>query len=79
LQQDKEQSMHNTSLSMIGGAAQGGSAKPKEERESMDRQHGQEPQPNPVGSESQREGSVGGNSNDNRTDQERASGNRGTS
>jgi hypothetical protein len=58
---------------MIGGAAQGGSAKPAEEREKMDRQNEQRQEDNPSGAGStSREGTVGGNSNDNRTDQERA-------
>jgi hypothetical protein len=42
-------------LSRIGGAAQGGSAKPPQEREKQDRMHGEEPQPSPVGSDQQRQ------------------------
>lgn len=62
-------------LSMIGGAAQGGSAKPKQEREELDRQHEHRQDDSPSGAGgSTREGSVGGNSNDSRTDQERSSG-----
>lgn len=34
-------------LSRIGGAAQGGSAKPKPEREELDREHGLEPEQAP--------------------------------
>ena len=60
------------SLSMIGGAAQGGSAKPKQEREEMDRQNEQRQEDNPTGTASKREGTVGGTSNDNRTDRERS-------
>jgi hypothetical protein len=64
-------------FSMIGGAAQGGSAKPKEEREQMDRQHGQRPEDNPSGAGgSTREGSVDGTSKAPRTDQERSPGSR---
>jgi hypothetical protein len=64
-------------LSMIGGAAQGGSAKPKQEREQMDRQHEQRQEDSPSGAGgASREGTVGGNSNDSRTDQERSSGSR---
>jgi hypothetical protein len=61
------------SLSMIGGAAQGGSAKPKEEREQIDRQHEQrQDEESPSGAGGSK-GTVGGTSNDNRTDQDRAS------
>lgn len=58
-----------SSLSMIGGAAQGGSAKPKEEREETDRKNQLEREGGTaeVG-ESTRMGPVGGNTNDNRTD-----------
>jgi hypothetical protein len=58
------------SLSRIGGAAQGGSAKPKEEREELDRDHGQ-PQEESPGAASTGKGTVGGTSNDDRTDQQR--------
>jgi hypothetical protein len=59
-------------LSMIGGAAQGGSAKPKQEREQLDREHGLE-EDKPAGAgESGSTGTVGGNSNDNRSDDERS-------
>jgi hypothetical protein len=65
-------------LSMIGGAAQGGSAKPKPEREQMDREHEQRQQDSPSGAGgAAREGTVGGNSNDGRTDQDRSSGRQG--
>jgi hypothetical protein len=66
-------------LSMIGGAAQGGSAKPKQERDKIDQERGEEPQDGTpagaggVGNDSASKGSVGGNSNDSRTDQDRAS------
>lgn len=64
---------HNSNLlSMIGGAAQGGSAKPKEEREQLDREHSQPQEDSPSGAGGSK-GTVGGNSNDNRTDQDRAS------
>lgn len=59
-------------LSTIGGAAQGGSAKPKEEREQLDREHGQPQEDSPSGADGSK-GTVGGTSNDNRTDQDRAS------
>jgi hypothetical protein len=62
-------------LSMIGGAAQGGSAKPKPEREQMDRQHEQRQEDSPASADgSRREGSVSGNPNNQRGDQERSSG-----
>ena len=63
-------------LSRIGGAAQGGSAKPKEEREELDREHGQPEQESP-GAASPAKGTVGGTSNDNRTDQQRSQDTRG--
>jgi hypothetical protein len=70
-------------LSMIGGAAQGGSAKPKQEREAIDRENEQrQEEENPSGagggrdrsvdSGSSHKGTVGGLSNDNRSDQERS-------
>ena len=59
------------SLSRIGGAAQGGSAKPPQEREKMDRERGEEPQDSPTGADTNK-GTVGGTSNDNRSDSERA-------
>lgn len=59
-------------LSAIGGAAQGGSAKPKEEREQLDREHGQPQEDNPSGAGGSK-GVVGGTSNDSRTDSERSS------
>jgi hypothetical protein len=69
-----DRSHESSSLSMIGGAAQGGSAKPKQEREQMDRDNEQRQQDNPAGAEeTKRPGTVGGLSNDNRTDEERAS------
>lgn len=64
---------HNSNLlSMIGGAAQGDSAKPKEQREQRDREHDQPQDDSPAGA-SESKGTVGGISNDNRTDQDRAS------
>ena len=64
-------------LSMIGGAAQGGSAKPEQEREELDRQHEQRQEDSPSGAGgAKRQGNVGGNSNDGRTDQERSPGSR---
>jgi len=64
------------SMSMIGGAANGGSVKPKEEREKLDRehQHQQSESPAGAGSASSAGGSVGGLSNDQRTDEQRSSG-----
>ena len=59
------------SLSRIGGAANSGSAKPKEELEDLDRKNGQK-QDSPAGAGELREGTVGGLSNDNRTDRDRA-------
>lgn len=59
-------------LGKIGGAAQGGSAKPKEEREQLDREHGQPQEDSPSGADGSK-GTVGGTWNDNRTDQDRAS------
>ena len=58
------------SLSRIGGAANSGSAKPKEELEDLNRKNDQK-QDSPAGAET-REGTVGGLSNDNRTDRDRA-------
>ena len=64
-------------LSMIGGAAQGGSAKPKQEREQMDRQHEQRQDDSPAGTgESGLEGGQGGSPAGTRTGQERALGER---
>ena len=59
-------------VSAVGGAAQGGSTKPKEEREQLDREHGQPQEDTPTGAGGSK-GTVGGTSNDNRTDQDRAS------
>jgi hypothetical protein len=68
-----DRSYEPSPLSMIGGAAQGGSAKPKQEREELDRQNEQRQEDTPAGAgESSRKGTVGGNSNDHRTDQDRA-------
>lgn len=64
-----ERSQAPDALSRIGGAAQGGSAKPPQERAELDREHEQRQEDKPAG----REGTVGGLSNDNRTDAERAS------
>jgi hypothetical protein len=68
-----DRSTQPDALSRIGGAAQGGSAKPKEERDRLDREHGEEvdEQP-PTGAGGSSKGTVGGNSNDSRTDQERS-------
>lgn len=62
------------SLSRIGGAAQGGSAKSKEEREALDREHGQPTDDKASGAQEAtgKPGTVGGTSNDSRTDQDRA-------
>jgi hypothetical protein len=62
-------------LSRIGGAAQGGSAKPPQEREKLDRERGvEEEQSTPSAAEdTERPGTLGGNSNDSRTDEERSS------
>lgn len=72
--------IHRSSrFSMIGGAAQGGSAKPKEEREQMERQHEQRQQDNPSGAGgTSHEGSAGGTVNDHRTDRDRSPGSRGS-
>lgn len=70
---DLDPSQARPAPSMIGGAAQGGSAKPKQEREKLDRENEQRQEDNPSGAGgAPREGTVGGNSNDDRTDQERA-------
>jgi hypothetical protein len=42
-------------LSRIGGAGQGGSAKPKEEREALDRQHHLEPEQTPLAREERKD------------------------
>ena len=62
-----------STLSRRGGAAQGGSAKPQGEREQIDRQNDQRQQDRSEAADTPKQGSVGGNSNDNRSDQERAS------
>lgn len=59
-------------LTVIGGAPQGGSAKPKEEREQLDREHGQPQEDSPSGAGGSK-GTAGDTSNDDRTDQDRAS------
>ena len=58
-------------LSRIGGAAQGGSAKPKQERDKLDREHGVD-EDAPSGSGDSSQGTVGGTSNDSRSDQQRS-------
>lgn len=63
------------SLSRIGGAAQGGSTKPRQEREQMDRENRQrqeEHKPSGAEESTRQPGTVGGNSNDNRTDEQRS-------
>ncbi|HEY0824531.1 MAG TPA: hypothetical protein VGD76_12140 [Ramlibacter sp.] len=67
---------HRDHLSMIGGAAQGGSAQPQEKREEMDRRNEQRQEESPEGADESSRGKVGGTSNDGRTDEERSGGDR---
>lgn len=69
---DLTRSREPSVLTMIGGAAQGGSAKPKEEREQLDREHGQPQEDSPSGAGGSK-GVVGGTSNNSSTDSERSS------
>ncbi|NML44019.1 hypothetical protein HHL11_09685 [Ramlibacter sp. G-1-2-2] len=44
----------NDMLSRIGGVVQGGSARPLQERDKLDREHGEEPTPNAESAKHQR-------------------------
>jgi hypothetical protein len=59
------------SLSRIGGAAQGGSAKPRGEREAKERDNEHKRDDKPAGEGGATQGQVGGLSNDSRTDEDR--------
>jgi hypothetical protein len=59
-------------LSMIGGAAQGGSTKTQQERERLDREHGEEPQGPAGAGGTPREGTAGGKPDDKGTPEQRS-------